>query len=377
MIESKAQWWIFDEFCSMLDRDTAKIVAFNVQKLARKLGCAVLAATTHNNLFEDLQPSVHIHKRFGKEIKVDYYPNEINKQCSLVNEMRVEEGSVADYRRLSVFHYRTSHCPAPRKIFVLKRHNELCGVIVYSWPPPNTFGRSKVWKGSFQQMQKELSTITRVVVHPKYRTIGLGIKLVKETLPLAPTPCVETIAVMARYNSFFERGGMQKVAESKPNPNVLGAIEKLRRLSFNPIMLGSVDYNMQKIKEVGREKMESVLIEFCSKEGALRKRLLSFHRIYPRQAEAEAKKSNQPQPSFWQESSKDLAFWPKQKFTYFGAQLDNAYHEPKIKGRWMFSSFRLFYFFNTLIVSLPSNGIPATSPVITRVTLSLFPVSSL
>jgi ABC-type ATPase with predicted acetyltransferase domain len=76
---------------------------------------------------------------------------------------------------------------------------------VYSWPPPNTFGRSKVWKGSFKELQRELSTITRVVVHPKYRTIGLGVKLVKENLPKAPTPCVETIAVMARYNPFFKK----------------------------------------------------------------------------------------------------------------------------------------------------------------------------
>jgi ABC-type lipoprotein export system ATPase subunit/GNAT superfamily N-acetyltransferase len=289
MIESGAQWWIFDEFCSLLDRDTAKIVAFNVQKLARQLGKAVLAATTHTDLLEDLKPSVHIHKRFGKEVQVNYYPNKLNYECSLVKEMRIEEGSVADYRKLSVFHYRTSHCPAPRKIFVLKRRGELCGVIVYSWSPPNTFGRSKAWKGSFRQMQKELSTITRVVVHPKYRTIGLGIKLVKETLPLAPTPCVETIAVMARYNPFFERGGMRKIMESKPNPNVLIAIEELRQLGFNPVMLGSVNYNMQKIREVGRENIEPILIEFCRKEGSLRKRLLSFHRVYPKQAEAEAK----------------------------------------------------------------------------------------
>jgi GNAT superfamily N-acetyltransferase len=203
--------------------------------------------------------------------------------------MKVEEGSIADYRKLSVFHYRTSHCPAPRKIFVLKRKDELCGVIVYSWAPPNTFGRSKVWKGSFKQLQKEMSTITRIVVHPKYRTIGLGIKLVKETLPLAPTPCVETIAVMARYNPFFEKAGMQKIMESEPNLNVLKAIEQLHQIGFNPIMLGSVNYNIQKIKEVGRQKIESVLIEFCEKEGALRKRLLSFHRVYPRQDEAKNK----------------------------------------------------------------------------------------
>jgi hypothetical protein len=64
-----------------------------------------------------------------------------------------------------------------------------------------------------------------------------------------PTSYVET-AVMTRYNPFFERAGMQKVAESKPNLNVLQAIEKLRRLDFNPMMPGSANYNMQKIKEV-------------------------------------------------------------------------------------------------------------------------------
>jgi len=30
LVESGKQWWIMDEFCSTLDRDTAKIVAFNV-----------------------------------------------------------------------------------------------------------------------------------------------------------------------------------------------------------------------------------------------------------------------------------------------------------------------------------------------------------
>jgi ABC-type lipoprotein export system ATPase subunit len=47
LAETKAQWWLLDEFTSTLDRDTAKIVAFNLQKLARQRGKAVIAATTH------------------------------------------------------------------------------------------------------------------------------------------------------------------------------------------------------------------------------------------------------------------------------------------------------------------------------------------
>jgi len=285
LIESEKQWWIMDEFCSMLDRDTAKIVAFNVQKLARQNGKAVIAATTHIDLFEDLKPSVHVHKRFGKEIQINYYPNRLNHECSLAKEMRIEEGSIADYKKLSTFHYRTSSCPPPRKIFTLKRKDELCGVIVYSYPPPITFGRSRVWKGTFHQLQKEMSTITRVVVHPKYRTMGLGVKLVKETLPLAGTSYVETLAVMAKHNPFFERAGMQKIMESKPNPNVLKAIEQLHQVGFNPIMLGSLNYNVQKISLTGKDKIIKVLEELSRKEGALRKRLMSSHTVYPKHEE--------------------------------------------------------------------------------------------
>jgi hypothetical protein len=87
LIESGKQWWLMDEFAATLDRDTAKIVAFNLQKLARQQGKAVIAATTHGDLFEDLSPSVHVHKRFGEEITVNYYPNKPVKECSLTKEM--------------------------------------------------------------------------------------------------------------------------------------------------------------------------------------------------------------------------------------------------------------------------------------------------
>ncbi|MDI6904772.1 MAG: ATP-binding cassette domain-containing protein [Candidatus Bathyarchaeia archaeon] len=179
MIESKAQFWVMDEFAATLDRDTAKIVAYNLQKLARQQGKAVLAATTHTDLLGDLNPSVHIHKRFGKEITVNYYPNQPAKECSLVREMRVAEGTVDDWRKLAGFHYRSHRIGGPRKIFYLKRKrkDELCGVIVYCYPPPTCFGRRLILpKMSMKELNEKLSIISRVVVHPKYRTIGLGVK---------------------------------------------------------------------------------------------------------------------------------------------------------------------------------------------------------
>jgi ABC-type lipoprotein export system ATPase subunit/predicted N-acetyltransferase YhbS len=285
LMESGKQWWFADEFCSVLDRDVAKIVAFNLQKIARQLGKAVVVATTHGDLFGDLRPSVHVHKRFGKEISVNYYANEAAKECSLTKEMRVEEGKFGDYKKLSVFHYRSSRCPPPRKVFVLKRGDELCGVIVYSFPSPIAFGRSRVWKGDFQRLQREVSCISRVVVHPKYRSMGLGVRLVRETLDRVGTCCVESLAVMAKYNPFFERAGMRKVAESKPGVSLLRALGRLEGLGFSLLMLGSVGENWRLIEKVGRDAVVGVLAELCEKDPVLRKRVFALSSVFPSRGE--------------------------------------------------------------------------------------------
>ena len=70
VIESEAKVWVADEFTAALDRVTAKVVAFNIQKTARKIGATVLAATTHMDLIEDLKPSLYIEKFYRDKIEV-------------------------------------------------------------------------------------------------------------------------------------------------------------------------------------------------------------------------------------------------------------------------------------------------------------------
>ncbi|MCW4046597.1 MAG: GNAT family N-acetyltransferase [Candidatus Bathyarchaeota archaeon] len=259
MMESQAQFWIMDEFAATLDRDTAKIVAYNLQKLARQQGKAVLAATTHTDLAEDLAPSVHVHKRFGKEITINYYPNTPAKECSLTREMRIEEGTTSDWRKLAGFHYRSHKIAAPRKIFCLKRGDELCGVIVYCYPPPTCFGRRLVLpKMSMKELNEKLSIISRVVVQPKYRTIGLGTKLVKETLPLVGTEYVEMPAVMAKYNPFAEKAGMQKIAEQPPPKEALKVVEILHQLGLNAQLLSSEKYVLNRLQTLSDKEVAKI-----------------------------------------------------------------------------------------------------------------------
>jgi len=63
---------------------------------------------------------------------------------------------------------------------------------------------------------------------------------------------------MARYNPFFEREGLTKIAESKPDPRILEAVEKLRALGFNPIFLSSEKANLEKLQRMLVNEVEQV-----------------------------------------------------------------------------------------------------------------------
>ena len=165
----------------------------------------------------------------------------------------------------------------------------MCAVIVYSYPSPVTFGRAKVWKGNIKQLQTQVSTISRVIVHPKYRSIGLGAKLAAETLNQAGTPYVETVAVMAKYNPFFEKAGLQKIAQSKPSTHVVNALQRLEQLGFDCALMAGTSYNEQKINTIGRKPIIEILTELSRHDGSTRRRLANLKNIYPHHEEFTSK----------------------------------------------------------------------------------------
>ena len=71
LMESKARVWVADEFGAVLDRTTAKVVAFKLRNFAAKVGATVIVATTHKDLRDELAPTIYVDKRFKDKIKVE------------------------------------------------------------------------------------------------------------------------------------------------------------------------------------------------------------------------------------------------------------------------------------------------------------------
>jgi hypothetical protein len=139
-------------------------------------------------------------------------------QSTITNKIRITEGALGDFKKLKRYHYRCSRLGPFDKIFSATSGNILAGVIVYSMPNPSVALRNVATNNYFMGhdrrtlislVNKTIRTISRVIVEPRFRGMGLATRLVRETMPLLNVPIIEALAVMGYVNPFFEKAGMK------------------------------------------------------------------------------------------------------------------------------------------------------------------------
>ena len=144
--------------------------------------------------------------------------------------MRIESGGWADYERLEVWHYLAG---PPATVDVLLRavcdalphakHEgpQLAGVLIVSHPTIHGWWRDLAWPGRYthrtggpsrelaaNQLNAEVRTISRVIVDPRFRALGVASALVEHYLANPRTRRTEAAAAMGGLCPFFVRAGM-------------------------------------------------------------------------------------------------------------------------------------------------------------------------
>lgn len=146
------------------------------------------------------------------------------KACTITQNLKIVKGTRADYESLSHYHYRENHVGPYAAIYALKgefrtaERLQTVGVIVYAMPAMGCSARSAVIRAlagldrrtRLKIINKNIRTISRVIVEPRFRSLGLAVRLVSETMPLMDVAFVEALAVMGRVNPFFEKAGLTR-----------------------------------------------------------------------------------------------------------------------------------------------------------------------
>jgi GNAT superfamily N-acetyltransferase len=134
------------------------------------------------------------------------------------DELVLREGTIASYDALSRFHYKAARPATHVRVLVLARPetDEPAAVLVVSMPTLNGAWRRLAFEGFASADKREgtrwlnasLRCISRVIVDPRFRGLGLASRLVRAYLARPATRFTEAIATMGVYCPFFRAAGM-------------------------------------------------------------------------------------------------------------------------------------------------------------------------
>ncbi len=208
--------------------------------------------------------------------------------CSIHRELEIVPGDMSDYRVLAAYHYRQGRPVGIKAVYTVRPKRALgslgrrpAGVIVYAMPNPRLELRTIATCGAFhgldrqtelQLLNRHVRCLARVVIEPRFRGIGLAVRLVRETMPRLNVPIIEALGVMPLVNPFLERAGMQYFEPRVPVEHV-ELIEALSAVGIEEDDLVDperVQQGLDRLEAAARRFIENRIQRFLKSHGTRR-----------------------------------------------------------------------------------------------------------
>ena len=195
--------------------------------------------------------------------------------AALIDELQIERGDNSDYHQLASFHYRAGRPGDMSTVYrmvhraptvvgrFVGRSDEtmIVGVLIRSRPSLCCQLRDRATNDRYRgigalaaaaMLNREFRTISRVVIHPQWRGLGLAVRMVRHALRDPETAYTEALAAMGRVHPFFERAGMIRY-DRPPLPAYARLLDALDRIDISPGSLASVRLVLDKLESADSE----------------------------------------------------------------------------------------------------------------------------
>lgn len=198
--------------------------------------------------------------------------------AGIEQQLKLVRGTMRDYAALSEHHYRAHRPATATRVLVLRRdgptvvgrflartgEQRVVGVLVESmpalscalrdWALGNRYSAIREASARCAVLNGEIRCISRVVVHPQWRGLGLAVRLVRACLAEPQTIFTEALAAMGKVHPFFERAGM--IAYHRPahqfDARLRDALRMMGIDATDLAMLGKVQKRIDRLSAARR-----------------------------------------------------------------------------------------------------------------------------
>ncbi len=188
----------------------------------------------------------------------------------ILDGVKITSGTIADLHALARFHYRSARPATIERIYAARTDaGELIGTLIVSHPTLNGPWRERAWpgqypsRGSCQRLNREIRTISRVVVDPRWRGMGIGCALVRAYLDHPATERTEAISAMGNASTLFIVAGMKRVAYP-PSRRVISLRGRLHELGIDVWRLVDPDGLIRALTPHRASRLHHALRAFAS-----------------------------------------------------------------------------------------------------------------
>lgn len=197
-------------------------------------------------------------------------------------------GDMNDYGSLAAHHYRDNRPAVVKAVYTIRPKRSLgslgrrpAGVIVYAMATPRVELRTLATGGAFsgldrqtelEMLNRHVRCIARVIVEPRFRGVGLAVRLVRETMPRLDVPIIEALGVMPLVNPFLERAGLKSFAPRVPVEHV-ALVEALSVVGIEEAELidpESVQQKLDRLAQSADDFIEVRMRQFLKSHGSRR-----------------------------------------------------------------------------------------------------------
>ncbi len=183
----------------------------------------------------------------------------ISKRNS-ARQVRIRRGTFADLAALAPLHYRKGHPATVAQVLVIKVDGTRAGVLAVSLPTLNASWRNLAWPGRFTtgdrktdalRVNRELRCISRVIIEPAYRSLGLAQRLVEYYLSHPITKRTEALAAMGHAAPFFASAGMKEY-HTPPTKRHARLLDAFAHLDIEPWRLATPQLVVERLRAADR-----------------------------------------------------------------------------------------------------------------------------
>ncbi|ARN57159.1 GNAT family N-acetyltransferase [Sedimentisphaera salicampi] len=200
-------------------------------------------------------------------------------------ELIIQRCGAEQYDEFERWHYCASRPGLVCEAFLLRGiDGEKAGIITFSYPPANCAGRNVVFARLLKRFPQaggqrlravnaHFRIVSRIVILPEYRGLGIGRKFLIKTVQFCRAGCVEALSASGRLGNLFVSAGFKRFrpAESGKKIRLKGLLAQ-NRIPLGPASKAERQKKLDKISSAERQKIQRAAVNLLKSYGSLPKR---------------------------------------------------------------------------------------------------------